>query len=172
MKNSDIIIRDARSYDLDPMVELLRELFSIEKDFPFNQRKQRHGLAALIADHAGSTIKIAAAGGNIVGMCTAQIHISTAEGGLSALIEDLVVDTAVRRKGIGKVLLESVQEWALRRGCLRVQLLADRDNTPALAFYRNNGWSTTSMICLTRKLSHWDPAPKSHHEISETSARS
>lgn len=144
-------IRDARASDLDAMVRLLRQLFKIEDDFEFNEIKQRHGLAALLADRERSTIKIAVVNNVVVGMVTGQITISTAEGGLSALIEDMVVDSSVRRNGIGRALLSSVKDWAVYHGCCRMQLLADKRNESALRFYHQLGWTFTHMICLTSK---------------------
>ncbi|OLN30488.1 GCN5 family acetyltransferase [Desulfosporosinus metallidurans] len=87
----------------------------------------------------------------IVGMCTAQILVSTAEGGMVALIEDLVVEDAYRGQGIGKALLLSIESWAIARGVRRLQLLADRNNTLALDFYKKMNWKHTQLICLHKK---------------------
>jgi GNAT superfamily N-acetyltransferase len=83
-------------------------------------------------------------------MVTAQLVVSTAEGGPSALVEDMVVDGAERGAGLGRSLLEAVEEWSRRRGATRLQLLADRENTPALRFYERLGWSGTRLVCLRR----------------------
>jgi GNAT superfamily N-acetyltransferase len=171
MPEKDFIIRDARSMDMDAMVGLLAQLFSIEDDFIINESKQRHGLAALLAGHDYSTIKVAEHNGKVIGMCAVQITVSTAEGGASALVEDLVVDTSSRYHGIGTALIEAALEWAVRRGCLRVQLFADKRNENALSFYRQRGWKTTNMICLTRKLSHWSCPSVSSNNKYKASAR-
>lgn len=171
MTHKDFVIRDARSLDLDAMIGLLAQLFSIEDDFIINESKQRHGLAALLAGHDHSTIKVAEHDGNVIGMCTVQITVSTAEGGSSALIEDLFVDVSSRHHGIGTALIDAALEWALRRGCLRVQLLADKRNENALSFYRQRRWKTTNMICLTRKLSHWSGPYVSSNNNHNVSAR-
>jgi GNAT superfamily N-acetyltransferase len=76
--------------------------------------------------------------------------VSTAEGGLSALVEDLVVDEPERGKGVGRALLTGIEGWAFSRGATRLQLLADRGNAPALAFYAREGWSSTRLVCLRR----------------------
>lgn len=150
MTSRNITIREAKASDLDAMVGLLRQLFAIEDDFVFNDIKQRHGLAALIADRERSTIQVAMLRSTVVGMCTAQINISTAEGGLTAHIEDMVVDSTVRGVGIGTALLDTIGNWAESRGCLRLQLLADKRNEKALRFYHRAGWSMSHMMCLTR----------------------
>ena len=49
-------------------------------------------------------IKVAEIDGAVRGMCTVQLVISTAEGGLAGLVEDLVVDRTYRGQGIGGLL--------------------------------------------------------------------
>jgi GNAT superfamily N-acetyltransferase len=152
MHRNDLVLRDALARDLDAMVGMLRQLFGIETDFAFDERKQRHGLAALMADHGRSVVRVAESHHKIVGMCTAQINISTAEGGMSALVEDMIVDATYRGKGVGTALLKSIELWASEHQCVRMQLLADFNNTPAFEFYANAGWHRTNMVCCNKKI--------------------
>lgn len=152
MPSLSFSIRQARAGDLEVMVTLLRQLFTMETDFKVDTNRQRHGLAALLADHDRSVIFVAACGETIVGMCTAQITISTAEGGMNALVEDMVVDKNFRARGVGTALLHTITQWAKEHGCLRMQLVADKRNDNALRFYHRNGWNLTNMICLTRMM--------------------
>jgi GNAT superfamily N-acetyltransferase len=149
-------IRDARAEDIPAMVDLLRLLFSIEADFAFAPERHRRGLAVLLEGCAKHRcVKVAETGGGVVGMCTGQTLISTAEGGIVALIEDVVVQPPWQGQGIGRRLLTSVEAWALAHGATRLQLLADHGNAPALKFYARAGWTKTRMICLRRR----PPAP-------------
>jgi GNAT superfamily N-acetyltransferase len=133
------------------MSMLLAQLFSIEQDFTPDEAKQRMGLEKLLAA-ADAYVVVAEQEGVVVGMATLQILISTAEGGRSGLIEDVVVGESYRGRGIGKRLMEHLVQWAARQGLTRLQLLADRQNQPALMFYQSQGWSTTNMIALKRQL--------------------
>ena len=90
--------------------------------------------------------------GQVVGMCTLQTLNSTAEGAKVGLLEDLVVDEGRRNQGIGSLLLANVTEWAETAGLKRVQLLADKDNSPALKFYRKYNWNSTNLICIRKML--------------------
>jgi GNAT superfamily N-acetyltransferase len=143
-------IRAATPADLDALVRLLGVLFSIEADFRPDPGRQRRGLALLLAEPERCAVLIADDAGVVVGMVTAQLVISTAEGGLSALVEDMVVDEAVQRRGVGRRLLDAVERWAMARGATRLQLLADRENAPALAFYALAGWRPTQLVCWRR----------------------
>lgn len=145
-------IRDARKADLDALVDLLEVLFSIESDFAIDAERQREGLALILAGKGKQRcIKVAEMDGQPVGMCTAQILISTAEGGPVGLIEDMVVLPGYRNQGIGGQLMLSIEAWALEQNVTRLQLLADRTNFPALDFYDKMGWRPTQLICLRRK---------------------
>jgi GNAT superfamily N-acetyltransferase len=86
--------------------------------------------------------------GKTVAMATAQLTISTAEGGLALTVEDVVVAPPHRRRGLARRLLAELAAWGASQGARRLQLLADRDNAPALAFYHRLGWKHTKLICL------------------------
>jgi GNAT superfamily N-acetyltransferase len=145
-----LTIRSATPDDLDALVRLLGVLFSIEADFRPDAERQRRGLALLLAAPSRASVFVADRAGAVVGMVTAQLVVSTAEGGMSALVEDMVVEEEHRRRGVGRILLGAAEAWAARRGATRLQLLADRENAPALRFYERMGWRPTQLVCLRR----------------------
>jgi len=138
--------------DIHALMNLLKELFAIEVDFSFDAEKHRQGLQLMI-DGCGKhrCVKVAEMNSEVIGMCSAQTLISTSEGGAVAFVEDLVVQSQWRKKGIGRLLLEGVEIWCKTRCLVRLQLLADSENGPGLAFYRNNSWKPTQLICLRKK---------------------
>jgi GNAT superfamily N-acetyltransferase len=145
-------IRAAKLGDVESMVELLRTLFALEPDFTFNPFKQRQGLVKLICQEQGKCVLVAEIGERLVGMCTAQTVISTAEGGLVGWVEDVVVAPAYRGKGVGKWLLITLESWAVAEGLKRLQLIADRDNETAREFYVHLGWHPTRLVVLRKPL--------------------
>ncbi|MCO5387176.1 GNAT family N-acetyltransferase [Desulfosporosinus sp.] len=148
---SNYIIRRAVHSDVNCLIGLLEILFSIESDFTVEEFKQRSGLEMMLNDDTRRCIMVAEINQQVVGMCTAQILVSTAEGGFVAVIEDLVVHKEYRGKGIGRGLLLSIESWAIAKGVKRLQLLADRNNTAALEFYKSLSWKSTQLICLHKK---------------------
>lgn len=142
----DLLIDNASASDIDKLVNLLGELFTIEKDFSPNISRQIKGLELLLADPARGTIKVARnKNGEPVAMVSIQLVISTAQGAPSAWIEDMVVSQEYRRSGVGRQLLEQALDWAKSQGATRAQLLVDTSNDPALAYYRRLGWEETQL---------------------------
>ena len=144
----EIRIRAATTSDLPVLVRLLEELFSIEADFRPDPERQRAGLALMLADPRFRVVLVAERRSGVIGMVTGQLVVSTAEGGLSVLVEDMVVEAAHRGHGMGRALLQAMEAWAVERGATRLQLLADRENAPALAFYDREGWGGTRLVCM------------------------
>ncbi|MFA5172073.1 MAG: GNAT family N-acetyltransferase [Sulfuriferula sp.] len=140
-------IQSAQQEDIPALLTLLDALFTIEQDFTPNHAAQQKGLELLLQQPDMAYIAVAKNDkGNVVGMASAQLVVSTAEGAFSAWIEDVVVDANYRQHGIGSALLASVLDWAASKGATRAQLLADLDNTPALDFYQRIGWKMTRLV--------------------------
>lgn len=146
----DLTIRRADQDDIEMMTQLLKVLFSIEEDFIFNDEKQRRGLEIMLEDRENRCVFIAEHNSQIVGMISGQVLISTAEGGISVLVEDLIVKEVYRKRSIGKELLFKIEEWAALKKAKRLQLLSENDNFPALNFYRHLNWNDTGLICLNK----------------------
>jgi ribosomal protein S18 acetylase RimI-like enzyme len=147
-----ITIRIAKPSDIPQLVELLNALFTIEADFNFDQDKQACGLELLInSDKDCILVAEHLCERRVLGMCTVQTLISTAEGGMVGLLEDLVVAADFRNQGLGEKLLAEAVGWAQYRGLKRLQLLADKNNLQALSFYEKKGWESTQLICLRKR---------------------
>ena len=139
-------IRDATPADVPELSHLLDALFSIEQDFQPNTVNQVRGMELLLQYPDRACIKVACdTAGRIIGMVSAQLVISTAEGAPSAWVEDMVVSESSRGRGVGRALLESLMAWARAKGATRAQLLVDMDNATALGYYQHLGWQTTRL---------------------------
>ncbi|MDD1635253.1 MAG: GNAT family N-acetyltransferase [Methylococcaceae bacterium] len=146
-----ITLRTAKPSDIPQLVELLKELFTIEADFDFDEDKQARGLNLLLKSEKDCILVAELLSDNrVLGMCTVQTLISTAQGGAVGLLEDLIVAADFRHQGIGAKLLAEAVNWANCQGLKRLQLLADKNNLPALNFYQKQGWNSTQLVCLRK----------------------
>jgi GNAT superfamily N-acetyltransferase len=142
----------ANESDTDALAQLLVILFTIEKDFSPNLEKQINGLHLLLQNNQTATIQVAKnKNGIVIGMVTAQLVISTAQGAASAWIEDMVVAPEYRDHGVGKTLLQRCLDWAEQKGATRAQLLVDIENKEALGYYEHLNWQATQL--QARKIS-------------------
>lgn len=142
----------AESRDLPFLVELLAELFRLESDFAPDSAKQERGLRQILDNSETGRIFVVRASGRAIGMANLLFTVSTAEGGKAAILEDVIIAQPWRGKGLGKQLVEHVLHWAVENGCLRVTLLADRENAHALGFYRHLGFEKSAMAVLRCRL--------------------
>ena len=154
------IVREARHEDMDALVELLGMLFSIEADFSVDAGRQCAGLELMLKPGQARLVLVAVSSGGmggdggakVIGMATAQMLVSTAEGGPALLVEDVVVRPESRGRGVGRALVSRVEDWGKRLGATRLQLLTDKDNEAAFAFYGRCGFARTNLVCLRRTL--------------------
>ena len=99
------IIRLADISDIEAIAGLLAELFSIEKDFKIDKQKQLDALSIILQEPSSVCI-VAVIENEVVGFASMQRVISTAIGGYSGLIEDVIVQEDKRKIGIGNMLLD------------------------------------------------------------------
>ncbi len=142
----------ATADDLEPLADLLAELFMLESDFKPEREKQIAGLRLILDDPAVGQVFVLRVGGSVAGMANALFTVSTAEGCRVVLLEDVIVNAAYRRTGLGRQLVEHILAWAAANGLPRVTLLADRDNAPALAFYERMGFEYSAMRVLRKQV--------------------
>jgi ribosomal protein S18 acetylase RimI-like enzyme len=74
------------------------------------------------------------------GVCQLRYRLSVWSGVGDCWLEDLFVDDAARRAGLGRALVEASFERARARDCYRIELDVNEQNTEALAFYQALGF--------------------------------
>ena len=142
----------ATENDLPALADLLHELFTLESDFMPAREKQLRGLQLILDNPALGRLFVLRIDGKVAGMANALITVSTAQGVRVLLLEDVIVSARHRAAGLGRALVEHVLGWAKDEGMTRVTLLADQDNTAALAFYDRLGFEKSSMVVRRKSL--------------------
>lgn len=138
--------------DIEPMADLLYELFTLESDFQPQREKQLAALRWLLVHPAHGRLFVLRDADRVVGMANALISISTAEGGPVLILEDVILAASHRGTGHGRLLVEHVLRWAASEGMSRVTLLTDHDNSAALAFYQKLGFEASAMVVRRKRL--------------------
>ncbi|MEW5717476.1 MAG: GNAT family acetyltransferase [Chloroflexota bacterium] len=73
--------------------------------------------------------------------------------GRRGMIYHLAVDHAYRQRGIGKMLMDEVEQRLRMKGCLKAYLLVKRGNEEVADFYRHQGWETMEITIMGKVLS-------------------
>jgi len=137
-------IKKATYKEIPYIADLLVELFSIEKDFTIDKQKHISALKILLDEPLALSI-VAVIDDHIVGFASMQRVISTATGGYSGVIEDVIIRNDFRSQGIGNMLIDKLINEAKKLSYKRVQLLCDTSNQNAQTFYLKKSFVQSSM---------------------------
>ena len=139
-------IEPATIEDLPQLVELLMALFEEEGDFKPDPAKQEHGVRLILEQPSRGRIFVLRTDHMVIGMVNLLFTLSTAEGGLVILMEDVIVHPQHRRQGYGSLLLNNVIQFAREKRFRRITLLTDRIDADSQAFFSRHGFSFSKMI--------------------------
>jgi GNAT superfamily N-acetyltransferase len=139
--DAGIVVRAAEAADLGAVVELLDEL-----GYPSSAEAVGGSMEALRLDPA-SWLWVAVERGEVVGLVGLHV-MPLLERGPFARVTALVVGERARRRGIGRALMERVEEQARAEGCERIELSSADRRRDAHAFYRRVGFEPTSQRFL------------------------
>ena len=130
----DILIREAQIRDAQAICRLNRDIMGY--DYPEEETKKKL-YASLQSER--DKIYVAAIGDVVVGYIHANdydvLYFPTMKN-----IMGIAVDTAYRRRGIGKALLAAIEAWAVETGATGIRLVSGAERKEAHVFYRNCGF--------------------------------
>ena len=136
------MIHRARSDDLDDVVRLIaafRDWWG--KQYP-SEEEIRSTVGLLLADPSTELFVARDDNGGAVGVCQSRYRLSVWTGADDCWLEDLFVDDDARGAGYGRLLVEAAIASARERGCKRIELDVNEQNTDAIRFYEALGFTT------------------------------
>ncbi|MFC7326336.1 GNAT family N-acetyltransferase [Marinactinospora rubrisoli] len=142
-----MIIRAAIRSDLGAILRLLRDLGD---STPTQSGTVRMSSAAVrawtrIETDPQRTVLVAERRGQIIGTLDLIVVANlTHDAQPWAIVDNVVVDAACRRRGIGRALVEDALNRAGEAGCYKVELLSHESRTGAHAFYRAMGFENSA----------------------------
>jgi GNAT superfamily N-acetyltransferase len=129
-------VREARPGDADDVARLAAEL---AMSFEFAAARFRDNYPALLADD-GACLLLAVSGREIVGYLLGFRHLTFYANGPVGWVEEVVVRDQDRGRGIGRVLMDAFEQWAVARDCALVALATRR----AAPFYLALGYEESA----------------------------
>ena len=151
-RNPPSRVEAASLEDLPEMVQLLMELFETEGDFEPHYEKQEQGLRLILEQPSRGRILVLRGETALIGMANLLFTISTAEGGLVVILEDLVIHPAHRRQGYGTQLLNAVIDFAKQKNFKRITLLTDKISEESQRFFAQHDFGVSAMIPMRLRL--------------------
>ncbi len=139
--SDEVAIRDAEPQDEAAVLRLLR-LIPVNANADDGER----AAAQRLRERAAMDVLVAERGGETVGFL-ALSFVPTLSG-LRALIGDMAVDPAHRRRGIGMALLEAAIQRASRRGAMYLLVDTSRADEAAREFYQACGFEARGVTPL------------------------
>jgi aminoglycoside 6'-N-acetyltransferase I len=112
----------------------------------FRERRRRRPLTVLIAESAA---------GARVGFAEVSIrgYAEDCRTDRVGFLEGWWVAPAMRRRGVGRLLVEAAERWARRRGCTEFASDTRPGNTLSIAAHRALGFSDAgSVVCFRKDL--------------------
>jgi GNAT superfamily N-acetyltransferase len=136
---AQITITPATEADVPIIFTLIKELAEYER-LSHDVVATEAGLrAALFGDVPRARALLAYDGAEPVGFALYFYNFSTFLGRAGLYLEDLFVRPAWRRRGVGRKLLRTLAQIAVREGCGRVEWSVLDWNEPAIRFYQSIG---------------------------------
>lgn len=133
-----ISIHTATAVDLDilvPLFDRYRQFYGQPGDVPAARAFLHDRLV-----RGESTVLLASDGGWVLGFIQLYPSFSSVSMAPIWVLNDLFVDVAGRRRGIGARLLEAAAAHARCSGAVRLTLSTGIDNLAAQSMYRAAGW--------------------------------
>ncbi|MGI9950445.1 GNAT family N-acetyltransferase [Vibrio hyugaensis] len=149
-------VRQATPNDLESLFELNNQISALHyinapQSFVAPSEEDKTFLANALADEK-RLILIAEEGQQVLGFITAHI---TQNETISFLIKDpicrigtIVVDENQKTKGIGRLLMTEVEQWARASGAVQLRLEVMEFNQAAQQFYDKLGFVTNSRLMM------------------------
>jgi ribosomal protein S18 acetylase RimI-like enzyme len=154
----EISVRKATADDYNTLCELFDEIDALHRDNlprifqkPSGPVREQDYYLELIADEKVGLL-VAEVGEKLVGFVHAIVKDTPAIPVFVprryAIVDGIVVKSGFQNQGIGSILMDKVQDWAIAKGATSIELNVYEFNETAIFFYERLGYRP-----LSRKMS-------------------
>ncbi|MBO9708174.1 MAG: GNAT family N-acetyltransferase [Caulobacter sp.] len=139
-----LLIEPAKPEDLSGLLGLYAQL---HPDDPILDQAQAATVWSRLMRSEETTVLVARSAHDVVATCTLTIVPNLTRGGRAyAIIENVVTDSARRRRGVGRALLEAAARRAWEAGCYKATLATGSRREATLRFYEGAGFAPGKKI--------------------------
>lgn len=134
--------------DLPELAKLYQQL--IPNEFTISKMKE---VLHKNRENKNHLLLVAKINGKLVGAalaCICEMYFGQCKSFM--VIEDVVVDRETRGKGIGTVLMKSLEEYAQTNNCSYIMLITDTDRKDAQNFYTSLGYKSEDYSAFKKHL--------------------
>ena len=144
MSREQVRLRGATLDDSAAIAALVTQL-----GYPSDATGMKGRLEWLLSDPEHAVV-VAETSDDIVGMVAAQVGHALEFNGTYGRIIGLVVDSHWRGYGVGRTLMEHIENWCRNRGALSLLLTSGNHRVEAHKFYRAIGYNATGLRFIKR----------------------
>lgn len=145
-------LRAARAADVEPLLDLIRELYLEDGTTPFDAHHHRRAVAELVAHPDLGHILVFEEATNLVGYAVVTWGFSLEYRGRDAFLDELFIASSHRGQGLARQALTAVEEACRARGVKSLHLEVERANETAQGLYRRWGFIDHDRYLLTKSI--------------------
>lgn len=135
---SEVKIREAKIEDSQAITDLTLQL---EHDITLDETKER--LEHILKDKS-QVILVAEVNNKVLGYANVKVNYELLNG-IQARLEGLVVDSNTRGLGIGRKLMEKVDDWSRKQGSRTLKFVSNMKRVEAHGFYEKIGYEKSKV---------------------------
>lgn len=150
----EISVRKATAEDYNSFCELFNEIDALHRDNlphifqkPSGAAREQDYYLGLVADE-NVALFVAEVEKKLVGFVHAIVRDAPAilifVPRRYAIVDSIVVKSGYQNNGIGRILMNKMQEWAIAKGATSIELNVYEFNETAISFYERLGYQTFS----------------------------
>lgn len=138
MSSDYLAVHAATPRDVADLVGLMRAFYA-ESSYPLDGEWAAASFRRLLADPSLGCVWLARVGHRPVGHAVLTTRYTMEHGASSGCIDDLYVEPAGRRRGVGFALLQALLQEGRQRGLAALQVEVAQSNRAAIALYAKVG---------------------------------
>jgi ribosomal protein S18 acetylase RimI-like enzyme len=143
--------RLATEADAGPLKNFIRSYCEFDH-IPFDAKKIGSSLRILIEDGTVGRAWLVCRNNRPIGYMIVVFWFDLEFGGRCALLTDVYLEPAHRRRGLGRKMLQHVEDFCRNSGIGVLELQVQQSNTAALSFYEACGFQAHDRVPMSKRL--------------------